>query len=244
MDDSPPISSLSGLLDGLTRIDERLARMERRLDQLERISELPNFVAMITDTLDQHANQLRDHGVNLEERAQTALALLERITEPGTAHAVSTLLELAEQAPNAIAMLVDSIDARAAALGERIDLSQRAVTLARVAERLTSPAALSAIEVAIDHLPAIEQLLSAGMLGPGPIDIVSRAGQALSHAQQSAPRAVGLFGLLRALSDPDVQHTLGFAIAFARELGHNLAPLTLTAAVRALPKTSERTPSI
>ena len=236
MDDSPPVSSLAGLLEGLTRIEARLASMERRLERLEPVDQLPNLVAVVTDTLDQHANQLQARGVELEERAQTALLLLERLTEPSTADAVMSMLELARQAPNAIAMLVDSIDARAATLSERIDLSQRAATIARIAERLTSPSALGIIETLINHLPSLEQLLSAGVLGPGPIDIVSRAGQALSQAQQTAPRQVGLFGLLRALSDSDVQHTLGFAIAFARELGRNLSP---NYAAQALPQDTQ-----
>jgi uncharacterized protein YjgD (DUF1641 family) len=88
----------------------------------------------------------------------------------------------------------------------------------------------------IDHLPNLEQLLNAGLLGPGPLDIVSRAGQALAHAQQTAPRQVGLLALLRALSDPDVQHTLGFALAFARELGRSLSP---NYAAQALPSNSQ-----
>lgn len=194
MDDSPPVSTFSGLLDGLARIEQKLARIERRLDTLE---QLPNIVAVATDTLDQHANQLQMRGIDLDERAQSALMLLEHITDPNTTQLLTRMLAFAEQAPDTLAMLVDSIDQRVAALDGGNDLSERVTTLARIAERVTSPSAL---------------------------ELVGRAGEALTLAQQTVPHPVGAFGLLRALSDRDVQHALGFAFAFAREFGRSLEP--------------------
>lgn len=232
MDDSPPVSTISGLLDGLMRIEEKLARIERRLDSLE---QLPNIVAVATDTLDQHAQQLQTRGIDLEERAGSALTLLERITDPKTTQLLTNMLALAEQAPNAVAMLVDSIDQRVGELDERIDLSERISTLTRIAERATSPSALGVLETLLDHLPALDHLLGAGLLSTGPLEVVSRAGQALSQAQQAAPHPVGPFGLFRALSDHEVQRSLGFAISFAREFGRRLPP---DQTLKALPKSS------
>lgn len=351
MDDSPPVSNLSGLLEGLARLDERLARIEQRLDQLEqpgpiehikqleraapgfaaiavdsvddaarrlqergvdleermhnalttlerltsaqsteqltRLIELaeqaPNLIATLADTVDQHLGQLQTRGVDLEERMNNALATLERVTSSETTVALTRLLDLAEQAPqafatlmdsvdrsvgelqdrgvdlgaraktalgtleratdpkvneallrmldlaenapNLVATLMDSFDQRFGALHERgVDLEERLTILARVTERLTTPEALGIVETLIDHLPNLDRLLGSGLLGTGPVDIVSRAGQALSEAHGEAVHPLGAFGLFRALSDSGVQHSLGFAIAFARQFGRTMEP--------------------
>jgi uncharacterized protein YjgD (DUF1641 family) len=233
MDDSPPVSSFSGLLESLARIEQRLARIELRLDKAESLDQLPNVVAVAVDTWDQHAAGLQARGVDLDERAKSALQLLERITEPSAVKLLTSLIELAEQAPNALAVLVDTFDERVGALDDRLDMSARAATLARIAERLTSPNALGVVETLLGHLPALDQLLGAGLLGPGPLDIVSRAGQALSQAQQELPQPIGAFGLFRALSDRDVQYALGFVMAFAREFGRSVEPSRTTHALAA-----------
>ena len=237
MDDSPPASTLPRLLETLTRIDERLERMERRLSQLEQVQQqLPNLVAVVTDTLDQRAAELQADGVDITERAGNALRLLERITDPSMARQLTSLLQLAEQAPNVIATLVDSFDQHVGALQERMDLGERTAMLARVAEHLTTPAALGTVETLIEHLPSLQQLLGSGVLGEGPIGVLGRAGQALTQAESVAPHPVGAFGLLRALSDHDVQRALGFAISFARAFGASLDP---SRATHALPTSTE-----
>jgi hypothetical protein len=54
--------------------------------------------------------------------------------------------------------------------------------------------------------------------------VLDRAGRALSEALPPDGRTdrLGLFGLLRAMSDPDVQRTMGVAIRFAQRFGEGL----------------------
>jgi uncharacterized protein YjgD (DUF1641 family) len=296
--DSPPVSNTPGLLESLTRLDERLARIEQRLDQLEQsklvqaapafaaiavdsvdeaahrlqergvdlearmsnalatlerltsdqataqlsqalelAGQVPNLVSTVMDTLDRAASQLQERGVDLDARAKGLVALLERVSDPKTVEALLQLLTLAQSAPDALAALTDSFDQRFGLLHERgIDLEERLRTLARIAERLTAPEALKVVETLIDHLPSLDRLLDSGLLGKGPIQIVSLAGQALTEAQQQPVHPLGAFGLLRALSDSGVQHSLGFAVAFARELGRNMEP---SFASHALPNSTQ-----
>jgi len=224
MDDSPPISNVSALLEGLARLDQRLARIEQRLNHLEQLEQsAPGLVAMAVDTLDDKARALQARGVDLEERLQNALTSLERLTSNEATQTLSRLLELAQAAPNAVALLTDSLDQHLGNLHERgIDLEERLRIVAQVAERLTTPEALGIVHTLIDHLPNLDRLLSAGLLGAGPVDIVSRAGQALNHAHQERSARIGVLGLFRALSDSCVQRTLGFTLAFARNFGRSM----------------------
>jgi uncharacterized protein YjgD (DUF1641 family) len=138
--------------------------------------------------------------------------------------------------PNAAAIAVDSLDDAARRLQERgVDLEERVSALARLAEKLTAPHALEVAESLFEHLPSFDRLLSSGVLGAGPIDVIARAGQALGAAQRAVVRPIGAFGLWRALSDHHVQHALGFAIAFASAFGRGIEP---TPAVRELPSDS------
>jgi len=231
MDDSPPATQLTPLLDSLARLDGRLARIEQRLEQLERAA--PSFAALAVDSMDDAARALQARGVDLEERIQNALSSLERLTSAQATAQLAQLLELAQEAPNALAMLVDVLDQHVFTLRERgVDLEGRLSTLAGLVEKLTAPQTLAIVGNLVEHLPSLDRLLGSGMLGEGPVEIVGRAGQALNEASRHAPPALGAFGLLRALTDPDVQHSLGFAIAFAREFGRSTLP---SAASRALP---------
>jgi hypothetical protein len=236
MDDSPPVTHLTPLLDSLARLDGRLARIEQRLEQLERVAQLeraaPNFAAMAVDSMDDAARTLQARGIDLDERIHNALASLERLTSAQATAQVAQVLELVQQAPNALAMLVDVLDQHLGALRERgVDPEQRLSALARLVEKLTAPQTLGIVESLVEHLPSLDRLLGSGMLGAGPVEIVGRAGQALTDASRDAAPPLGAFGLLRALADSDVQHSLGFAIAFAREFGRSTAP----SARRALP---------
>jgi uncharacterized protein YjgD (DUF1641 family) len=240
MDDSPPVSNVPGLLESLARLDARLGRIEQRLDQLEQIKlteAAPAFAAIAVDSVDDAARRLQERGVDLEERMNNALATLERLTSAQATEQLAQALELAAQVPNVVATLMDSVDERLSMLHDRgIDLDERLRTLGRIAERLTAPDALKVVETLLDHLPNLDRLLGSGVLGPGPIEIVSRAGQALAEAQQAAVHPLGAFGLFRALSDSGVQHSLGFAVAFARQLGRTMEP---SYAPHALPSSTQ-----
>jgi hypothetical protein len=229
MDDSPPVSHLTPVLESLTRLDDRLARIEQRLEHFEALSQLeravPNLAAMAVDSLDDAARVLQGRGVDLQERLHNALVSLERLTSAQATAQLTQLIEVVQQAPNALAMLVDVFDEHSGALRDRgVDLEERLASVASLIEKLTAPGAIAVLSSLLEHLPSLDRLLGSGVLGAGPVEIVGRAGQALTEAQRLAVRPVGAFGLLRALSDADVQHALGFAVAFARALGRSLQP--------------------
>jgi hypothetical protein len=100
------------------------------------------------------------------------------------------------------------------ALLERIDrrLDERLRVLLEVAERLTSPEALKAVSSVLDELPLLQQVIDSGILAERSVDVVGRAGHALSAARAEKTRGVGLFGAARAMSSSLPTSRTGAAI--------------------------------
>lgn len=86
------------------------------------------------------------------------------------------------------------------------------------------------LEVATQLQPALaspefKALMSSGVLNPKTLTVIGQAGDALVESydeHRQAPQAIGLFSLLRALNNPDMQRTLGFAVKFADRFGKTL----------------------
>ncbi|MFP4632553.1 MAG: DUF1641 domain-containing protein [Halobacteriales archaeon] len=57
---------------------------------------------------------------------------------------------------------------------------------------------------------------------PGVRDGLAGTIRAMGTAFDEEPREVGVFGMLRALRDPDVKRSLGFALTLARAMGEEL----------------------
>ena len=217
-------SAETSIAAALDRLDKRLARIEESLAEARSIGDrAPPLVGALVDSLDDAARRAQDAGVDLDARAATALRMLDRLTEPNNARMLERLLALAEQAPAAVGMVVDTVDAiceRTAAAG--IDIDSRAKNLLVALEKLTSPPALRVLQDLLDRVDVVEGLLASGILDPAPVAIVSRAGQALAFTGREAPPPVGPWGALRALNDADIQRALGFALRFAQRFGHSL----------------------
>ncbi len=208
-----------------------LSTLIDRLDQLEELAELadqlPGMTATAADTIDDALTRAADRGVVFDEHAREGLMLLEKMTEPKTAAALGAVLDraehlerlsaLAEQAPDAIATVVDILDteyAKAARKGydpEHI-LRQAFSSLGRFGELFQSD--------------EFEALLDSGVLDPEALRAVGSLGSALVESQKQARRDEipqrGFFGLLGALRDPDVQRAVGFITTFAKKFGQNL----------------------
>ncbi|HMQ54038.1 MAG TPA: DUF1641 domain-containing protein [Anaerolineae bacterium] len=70
-----------------------------------------------------------------------------------------------------------------------------------------------------------DALMSSGVFSPQAVGIVGEAGNALVdsyQANQVKPESLGLFGLFRAISDPDVQRSLGFLVEFGKTFGQKI----------------------
>lgn len=99
------------IADALARIEQRLSHLERMVTRADNAFEqLPQLLAVVTDTLDQHILAAEDAGF-----------------DPG----------------------------------------QRAAALLKIAERLTTPAALGLAETLVTHLPSLQRLLDAELLSSG-----------------------------------------------------------------------------
>ena len=210
---------------------EVLSALIDQLDQLEELAELadqvPAAATVTVDTIDDALTRAADRGVVVDERAREGLKLLEKLTEPDTVEALEKIMDrsdqleeltaLAEDAPDAIATVVDILDAE----------------YARAAERGTDPEqALRQTVGALSRLGELfrtdefEALLESGVLDPKALQVVGSLGSALVDTQKEASRgetpSQGFFGLLGALRDPDVKRAIGFITTFAKNFGQNL----------------------
>ena len=170
------------------------------------------------------------------ERIEHRLSVIEQRLLP--------LETLGTRIPQALAVLTDTFDDHVDALSQRgIDVEERRQLLLRIFERLTAPEALVAVQELLKHVDTIATLLDSGVLDPGPVRMVARAGQALATAAETEGRErVGAFGLLRALGDPDVQRAAGLAIRFAQALGSDTQPEEMRARLQHARTSSPRLP--
>lgn len=208
-----------------------LTRLIDRLDQLEAIAQmadrLPGASAAAVDTLDEALTRAAERGVVFDERVRVGLRLLERMTEPRTAQALGAVLDRADRlerlaaqsdaVPDVIATVVDILDHEYARTLERgydpeRTLRQAAGALGRLGELFQSS--------------EFEALLPSGILGSEALRAVGSLGSALVDSQNEARRGEtprrGLFGLMGALRDPDVQYAMGFLTRVAQKFGRNL----------------------
>lgn len=194
-----------GTTELLTLILDRLERMEQRFDHYEALVRQALPVAgIMTDTVDGWMAQLRQSGIDVDERTKETLRLLAELTAPQSMEALHTLIGvlptlgvLLRQAPGAIAAMVDT--------GDELVLRLRE----------------SGID--IEHLgrrgaKAVKALIDSNVLEDAAIAVISNAAQSLEESACTA-RPTSLFGLIRAMGDPDVQRALGFFLAFAKSFG-------------------------
>jgi uncharacterized protein YjgD (DUF1641 family) len=73
--------------------------------------------------------------------------------------------------------------------------------------------------------PEFNALMASGVFAPKTVSVVGQAGDALVESydeHRKQPKSLGLYGLLRALNDPDVKRALGFAAEFGKQFGKHL----------------------
>jgi hypothetical protein len=107
-----------GTTELLTLILDRLERMEQRFDHYEALVRQALPVAgIMTDTVDGWMAQLRQSGIDVDERTKETLRLLAELTAPQSMEALHTLIGvlptlgvLLRQAPGALAAMVDTGD--------------------------------------------------------------------------------------------------------------------------------------
>lgn len=161
---------------------------------------------------------------------------------------VAPVQAASHQAPGVVAAVVDTVDGHLAALG---DADARVTAAIALLSRVTRPDTLATLERLLDALPALERaaglskdapgfvaaavdsidglmgrVVDAGidphLVGSAALDVSAAAARALVETRATRPEPVGVFGVLGALSDPEVQAALGFLLNFARRFGAHL----------------------
>lgn len=146
-----------------------------------------------------------------EDRLLETLQRLERRVEH-LDDAIRRLEGTTAQVPAVVATITDIVDGVVERLAARgIDVDDRMRALLRAADHLTSARALD----------ALASVLSSEILAHQTTDVIGRMGRAIVTAEHDA-RPVGVWGLVRALRDPEIQRAAGFLIAMARRFGAEL----------------------
>lgn len=219
---SIPADATERLLARLESIEERLARLEPVLDT---VAQAPAFAASAVDVVDDYSGRLRDRGVDPEVRLGRLLQLAEQLTEDRTMAALEGALAFAHDAPGLASMAVDVLDEQAGRL--RDDGIDPGHALANGAHTALQFASL----VGTREVHALKTILASEALAPEAVAVVSAAAQALVECHGRERKRIGVFGLMAALRDPDVQRALDFLLGVGRRFGAALEAGPPSAAV-------------
>ena len=185
---------------------------------LEIANQAPGLVSMVADMADDAVKQAANKGVNIEERLGAALEIAEKLTAPAMVSQLNSVLEVANQAPGLVAMTVDMLDEgykSVAASG--LDLE----TLVK------DGTALAAKLANLMQSEEFHDLHEGGVLAPETLRVINAAAVALAESQKNPPQKVGLFGMMRAMGNSDMQRALGFLVSFAKQFGKETLNINL-----------------
>ena len=193
----------------LTRLLDRIDSLEKTVDTLtQAIEQAPSMAAMVGDIVDEGYRSAAAQGIDVEARLRTALALADKLTAPEMVARLDHLLALADQAPGMAAMVGDIVDeSYRTAAANGIDIEERLREALGLAERLTAPEMIVSLKA---------------LTAPGTVVFLGHTVTALAEAQATPAPKVGLWGMLRALNDPDRQTAIGFLLNFAKLIGQRL----------------------
>ena len=227
------------ILDAIAGVSRRIDTLEARLDGVERQAAAAVAAAgALGDTVDQRIAKLQDSGVDVDQRALALGRIGLAATDPAlTALLEKTLQQLAENTtaieaaleavkglPGVVATAGDVLDQKlAAVIDGGVDLDQRAGALLRLTEQATRPDITRAMGVLIDKINVLETLATSAVLERQSVELVGIAGRAMVQTRDEHPGPAGAFAAMRALSDPDIQRALGFALRFGQLFGQALA---------------------
>lgn len=188
--------------------------MIERLDRLVALADqAPGLISMVTDTIDDAYMTSLAYGVDPDARMRAALEMAEKLTAPDMLAKLDRLIELANNGPGIMAMVVDTIDdayrqATLAGFNPEQLVQQGMLVTSRMAELLESG--------------EINALFDSGVIDPKAVEVVGGAAQALVKSRSQPVPQMGFFAMLKTMRDPDVQRALGFLTLFGKEFGKNL----------------------
>jgi len=218
-------------LEVLERIEAKLDRLERVLGPLSALGDVPAVIGTAVETLDDRA---RGQEAELDARLRGAVALLERLSRPGTLERLHQAVDVVESLPTLLATAVDAIDDVADPAG--LDLHGRVEAGMKLLAQLTQPKTLDLLRHLLGHVtdptpvatgvPALDAYAAQGVnmeqLTREGLQLIGQVVVFLRHAQARGERRVGLLGAAKALRDPHVQRAVGFALSFLEGFGQAL----------------------
>jgi len=189
-----------------------------------------DLVAAGTDYVDEEAVRAADAGIEIDHRLSGLGTLIEKLTEPDTVSALLELLDrlptlaklvkLSNELPQFMAMLANGMeDYQQRCAADGIELEKAVRNGLRALLYLGS-------NVDDEQVQRIGDLLATDILNPPALHVMDKVAKSLDTAQQqlctATPERVGMLGLLNALRDPQMQHSLAFAVQFGKCFGRNL----------------------
>jgi DNA-binding FrmR family transcriptional regulator len=228
MADADTAESLQDVSARLARIEGSLARLEGLLarapgDVTALVERATAGVAVAGDMLDEWAMRASARGIDLDQRVQRALHLVERLTEPGVADALEAVLDHADRIQTLVAQL-DALPGAIATVMDTVDEYLRAVA----GNGLDIDGVVRGGVVALERFarlvqsPAFQEVLDSGILEPDVVHLVGQVGRALGAARDEREGRAGLVALWRATRDPDVQRSIDFGLRFLRHFGRRI----------------------
>lgn len=233
------LGSTSDAIDERLRNPKIAASIARLLDRSEELEEaaatvsevakaIPDLTATVADVFDEGCRKASESGIDLEQRFQSLMRIFVKATEPRNVAALETLIDrlpqleeasqLVDDLPNLLATVFDVLDEYAKSMNEQgIDLEKSLTQGLHAALWLGS-------RISETELDRLGILLRSDVLDTRALEVIGHAATSLVSCQEqtcaaSAPDRVGTLGLIRALRDPDVQKTIGFASRFAKCFG-------------------------
>ena len=187
-------------------------------------------VATGADFLDEKVAQAAQSGVAVDQRLDGLAGALEQLSRPETLKALGTLMEalpqlaqlaeVAQQLPQLIAGATDMLDAY------QVRCQQNGIDPEKALLNGLNAVLFLGSQVDNDHLRRIGDLLASDILNRHAVEVVDNAAKSLTNAQQqvcqNSPKKIGLWSLLQAIRDPQIQRSLAFATEFGKCFGANL----------------------
>lgn len=198
-------------LKALDHLLQRIDTLEQGVERLNALLEQgPGIISMAVDTADEGYRRAAGRGIDIEQRLSAALALAEQLTAPEMMEQLSSLLKLAGHAPGIMAMGVDILDeSYRKTAGNGIDLAALSRQGVKVTKRVVN----------LVDSEEFDALLQSDLFNPKTLDVLSVVSGALTLCRMDPPKKAGIFKLLGAMGDPEVQKSLGFLLSFARNFG-------------------------
>ena len=191
---------------------------------------IEDAIATGTDFVDEKASRAAGSGIEVDQRLQSLGRLFEKVTEPSTLSALNKfvdqlphlarLAELVQQLPGVVGTIGDIVD------DYQLRCESRGIDFEKALTNGLNALLYVGSQVEDEHLRRIGDLLGSDIFNPHALNVVDNAAKSLNTAQQevcgSSADRVGLFGLLGALRDPQIQRSLAFAIQFGKCFGNNI----------------------